>query len=57
MDKDIQQDVSHLKKDLVKIFVFFSVTVVLMVILYFLNEQTGLITNLASLFTRNLIQP
>lgn len=55
MEKDLHQDKAQLKKDLVKIFVFFGLVVILMTVIYFLDQRMGFMSQLSGKITKFLI--
>jgi hypothetical protein len=55
MENDLQQNRLRLKKDLIKIFVFFGLAIVLMTIVYFLDQKSGFLVQLSDKMTNFLI--
>jgi len=55
MENDFQQNRFCLKKDLIKIFVFFGLAIVLMTVVYFLDQKSGFLAQLADKMTKFLI--
>lgn len=55
MENDVQENKNQLKKDLIKIFVFFGSVIVLMTVIYFLDQKTGFINQFSEKLTKFLI--
>jgi hypothetical protein len=55
MENESQQSKNQLKKDLIKIFVFFGSVIVLMTVIYFLDQKMGFINQFSEKLTKFLI--
>jgi hypothetical protein len=55
MENDLDQNKLRLKKDLIKIFVFFGLVIVLMTVIYFLDQKSGFMTQFSAGMTKFLI--